>query len=75
MIQSNLLQDHVSKGLKAVDWVKEFSSIVGGKSGGKDISAQGMGKNSDPEALKQAHEKAVAHVRNKLGIFPKHPNH
>lgn len=33
------------KGLKANEWVKEVSSVIGGKGGGKPISAQGSGDN------------------------------
>lgn len=33
------------KGLKANEWVKEVSTIIGGKGGGKPISAQGSGEN------------------------------
>jgi len=30
-------------GLKANEWIKAVSEIIGGKGGGKDISAQGTG--------------------------------
>jgi len=33
------------KGLKANEWVKEVSTIIGGKGGGKPLSAQGSGDN------------------------------
>lgn len=33
------------KGLKANEWVKEVSTIIGGKGGGKPLSAQGSGEN------------------------------
>jgi len=37
----------ISRGLKAGDWAKAVSETVGGKSGGKDESAQGSGTNVD----------------------------
>ncbi|XP_066933990.1 alanine--tRNA ligase, cytoplasmic-like [Clytia hemisphaerica] len=33
------------KGLKANEWVKEVSTVIGGKGGGKPLSAQGSGEN------------------------------
>ena len=33
------------KGLKANEWVKEVSTVIGGKGGGKPLSAQGSGDN------------------------------
>lgn len=35
----------VSKGLKADEWVKFVSEVIGGKAGGRDQSAQGSGPN------------------------------
>ena len=35
----------MSRGLKADEWVKAVSGVIGGKSGGKDISAQASGPN------------------------------
>ena len=39
------LQDLVSRGLKADEWVKSVSELLGGKCGGKELSAQGSGPN------------------------------
>jgi len=36
-----------ASGLKANDWVKEVSTIIGGKGGGKPLSAQGSGDKLD----------------------------
>lgn len=38
-----LQQDAVSKGLKANEWVQEVAGIMGGKGGGRDVSAQATG--------------------------------
>ncbi|CAH1759723.1 5299_t:CDS:10 [Entrophospora sp. SA101] len=40
-------QPLIEKGLKANDWAKAVSETVGGKSGGKDETAQGTGTNID----------------------------
>eukprot|EP00731_Ephydatia_muelleri_P026421 Em0018g521a len=37
----------VSQGLKADEWVKAVSAVIGGKSGGKDVSAQASGPHID----------------------------
>ncbi len=42
----------VEKGLKAGDWVREVTGIMGGKGGGKPDAAQGAGK--DPAKLGEA---------------------
>jgi len=34
-----------AKGLKADEWVKKVSTVIGGKGGGKPLSAQGSGDN------------------------------
>ncbi|XP_071479639.1 alanine--tRNA ligase, cytoplasmic-like [Diadema antillarum] len=51
-------KDAVSKGLKANEWVKEVSGLMGGKGGGRDVSAQATGDNiaSVDQALKLAEE-------------------
>ncbi|XP_041454380.1 LOW QUALITY PROTEIN: alanine--tRNA ligase, cytoplasmic-like [Lytechinus variegatus] len=36
-------KDAVSKGLKANEWVQEVAGIMGGKGGGRDVSAQATG--------------------------------
>ncbi|PKY22414.1 alanyl-tRNA synthetase [Rhizophagus irregularis] len=52
------------KGLKASEWAKTVSETVGGKSGGKDDSAQGSGSNIDKldEAIKVAEQFAKLQV-------------
>eukprot|EP00112_Aurelia_sp_Birch-Aquarium-sp1_P026783 Seg972.2 transcript_id=Seg972.2/GoldUCD/mRNA.D3Y31 product="Alanine-tRNA ligase cytoplasmic" protein_id=Seg972.2/GoldUCD/D3Y31 len=47
-----------SNGLKADDWVKRVSKIIGGKAGGKPQSAQGSGDNFNAvdEAMEVARE-------------------
>jgi alanyl-tRNA synthetase len=51
----------IARGLKAGDWVRETSAVVGGKGGGKPDNA--MGGGTDPtkvrEAIATAH--ALAH--------------
>ncbi|CAG8492710.1 7812_t:CDS:10 [Paraglomus occultum] len=46
----------VSRGLKANEWAKSVTDVIGGRSGGKDVSAQGSGVNVNKidEALKVA---------------------
>ncbi|CAG8566504.1 3994_t:CDS:10 [Ambispora leptoticha] len=48
----------IARGLKAGDWAKAVSEKIGGKSGGKDESAQGSGINVEKidEALKVAEQ-------------------
>ena len=36
----------MGRGLKADEWVKSVSQLLGGKCGGKDLSAQGSGPSS-----------------------------
>ena len=36
----------VERGLKADEWVKALTPLLGGKAGGKDTSAQGSGINT-----------------------------
>ncbi|CAG8495140.1 7842_t:CDS:10 [Funneliformis mosseae] len=52
------------KGLKASEWAKTVSETVGGKSGGKDDSAQGSGTNIDKldEAVKVAEQFAKLQI-------------
>ncbi|XP_003225388.1 alanine--tRNA ligase, cytoplasmic [Anolis carolinensis] len=58
-------QDVVSKGLKASEWVQQVSGLMDGKGGGKDLSAQATGKNTD--CLKEALEVATDFAKLKLG--------
>ncbi|TKS73754.1 Alanine--tRNA ligase, cytoplasmic [Collichthys lucidus] len=51
-------QDVVTRGLKASEWVQELCPLLDGKSGGKEMSAQATGRNTQclEEALKMANE-------------------
>ncbi|XP_013926752.1 PREDICTED: alanine--tRNA ligase, cytoplasmic-like [Thamnophis sirtalis] len=51
-------QEVAGKGLKASEWVQQVSVLMDGKGGGKDLSAQATGKNTDclEEALQVATE-------------------
>ncbi|KAJ3279018.1 Alanine--tRNA ligase [Blyttiomyces sp. JEL0837] len=53
-------KEHIAKGLKGNEWANVVSGIVGGKSGGKDDSAQGAGSDVSKlmEALKLSDEYA-----------------
>lgn len=48
----------MSQGLKADEWVKAVSTVIGGKSGGKEVSAQASGPLIDKlqEAIHVAEE-------------------
>jgi len=35
----------VARGLKADEWVRCVSEVIGGKAGGRELSAQGSGPN------------------------------
>ncbi|KAJ3108169.1 Alanine--tRNA ligase [Phlyctochytrium planicorne] len=39
-------KDHIAKGLKANEWANVVSNAIGGKSGGKEDSAQGAGSDN-----------------------------
>ncbi|XP_058501312.1 alanine--tRNA ligase, cytoplasmic [Solea solea] len=58
-------QDVANRGLKASEWVQELCPLLDGKGGGKDMSAQATGRNTQclTEALQMANEFA----RLKLG--------
>ena len=58
------LQDVIQQGLKADEWVKSVSELIGGKCGGKDLSAQGSGPNIG--CLKTAMETATRFAQQKL---------
>lgn len=62
---SPCLQDVANRGLKANEWVQELCPLLDGKGGGKDMSAQATGRNTQcmQEALQMANEFA----RLKLG--------
>ncbi|XP_073233426.1 alanine--tRNA ligase, cytoplasmic-like [Porites lutea] len=54
----------IQQGLKADEWVKSVSELLGGKCGGKDLSAQGSGPNVG--CLKKAVETATQFAKQKL---------
>ncbi|XP_033119659.1 alanine--tRNA ligase, cytoplasmic-like [Anneissia japonica] len=54
----------VSKGLKASEWVKHVSDVMGGKGGGKDASAQAVGDKID--AVEQVVQMAIEFAKLKL---------
>ncbi|MCC6283827.1 MAG: alanine--tRNA ligase [Phycisphaerales bacterium] len=56
----------LAKGLKAGDWVREASAVVGGKGGGRPEQAQGGGTH--PEKAGDAAEIARAFARRTLGL-------
>ena len=55
-IVASVAPEIVKKGLKAGDWVREVSAVVGGKGGGRPDAAQGGG--TDPARVGEALEKA-----------------
>ena len=63
-----MLQEVVSKGLKANEWIKNIQDLMAGKGGGKDMSAQATGTNID--CLNEAREMSIEFVQKKLGITP-----
>lgn len=52
-------------GLKASEWVQELCPLLGGKGGGKDMSAQATGTNTD--CMQEALQMANKFARLKLG--------
>ena len=61
----SFLQDAVTKGLKANEWVQEVSGIMGGKGGGRDVSAQATGDQVG--VVDQAMQMAQDFAKLKLG--------
>lgn len=59
------LQEVANRGLKASEWVQELCPLLDGKGGGKDMSAQATGRNT--ECLKEALQMANEFARLKLG--------
>ncbi|KAJ3069358.1 Alanine--tRNA ligase [Podochytrium sp. JEL0797] len=57
-------KEHIAKGLKAKDWAGVVAVAVGGKSGGKDDSAQGAG--SDTSKTLEAIQLAQSHAQKLL---------
>ncbi|MBN8646166.1 MAG: hypothetical protein J0L61_13105 [Planctomycetes bacterium] len=55
----------VAKGLKAGDWVREASAVVGGKGGGRPDAAQGGG--TDTTKADEARRVATAFAGSKAG--------
>ncbi|AWP08892.1 putative alanine--tRNA ligase cytoplasmic [Scophthalmus maximus] len=58
-------QDVATRGLKANEWVQELCPLMDGKGGGKDMSAQATGRNT--QCLQKALEMANEFARLKLG--------
>lgn len=57
-------QEVIQQGLKADEWVKSVSELIGGKCGGKDLSAQGSGPNIG--CVMKAVETATQFAQQKL---------
>lgn len=55
---SSSRQDVAKRGLKANEWVQKLCPLLDGKGGGKDMSAQATGRNTQclQEALQMANE-------------------
>jgi len=64
LCMSSVPKDAVKKGLKANEWVAQVSTIMVGKGGGKDISAQATGTNV--ACLDQVMDLATKFVQMKL---------
>ncbi|KAJ3291258.1 hypothetical protein HDU79_002581 [Rhizoclosmatium sp. JEL0117] len=62
--QAVVAKEHIAKGLKANEWAAVVGNTVGGKSGGKDDSAQGAG--SDPTRAEEAIKLAQSHAKKLL---------
>ena len=62
----NSLQELNGKGLKANEWVGHIQSVMNGKGGGKEMSAQATGTNT--ACLNQVLNMATQFVEEKLGI-------
>ncbi|KAM4733782.1 alanine--tRNA ligase, cytoplasmic [Anableps anableps] len=58
-------QDVANSGLKASEWVQELCPLLDGKGGGKDMSAQATGKNT--QCLQAALQMANEFAQLKLG--------
>uniref|UniRef100_A0AAQ5YW57 Alanine--tRNA ligase n=1 Tax=Amphiprion ocellaris TaxID=80972 RepID=A0AAQ5YW57_AMPOC len=58
-------QDVANRGLKASEWVQELCPLLDGKGGGKDMSAQATGRNT--QCLQEALQMANNFARLKLG--------
>ncbi len=65
-IVSSVPQPLIARGLKAGDWVREASSAVGGKGGGRPDAAQGGG--TQPQRTAHAVRTAQVYASEKLGI-------
>ncbi|KAJ0029610.1 hypothetical protein NQD34_004607 [Periophthalmus magnuspinnatus] len=58
-------QETANRGLKASEWVQELCPLLDGKGGGKDMSAQAAGRNT--ECLQEALQMANNFAKLKLG--------
>ncbi|MHC4976964.1 MAG: alanine--tRNA ligase-related protein, partial [Planctomycetota bacterium] len=64
-LAASCTKDNISAGLKAGDWVREVSGVLGGKGGGRPDSAQGGG--TDRSKLDEALVRAASFASEKLG--------
>jgi alanyl-tRNA synthetase len=64
-IVAKVAQPLIARGLKAGDWVREVSAVVGGKGGGRPDGAQGGG--TDPSKVVDAAALARTFASSKLG--------
>lgn len=64
-VDSLLYQDVANQGLKASECVQELSPLMDGKGGGKDMSAQGTGRNT--HCIEKTLQMANQFARLKLG--------
>ena len=64
-IVAKVAQPLIARGLKAGDWVREVSAVVGGKGGGRPDGAQGGG--TDPSKVVDAAATARTFASSKLG--------
>ena len=53
----------MGKGLKADEWVKCVSEVIGGKAGGRELSAQGSGPNVHNLAVAVENAKKFSSVK------------
>ena len=68
LCMSSVPKEAVKKGLKANEWVAQVSTIMNGKGGGKDVSAQATGTNVS--CLDQVMDLATQFVQLKLAWNP-----
>jgi len=64
-IVASVSQSMIGRGLKAGDWVREASAVVGGKGGGRSDSAQGGG--TEPAKIDASIQRARSYASTSLG--------